>query len=128
MSGRTDGLKEIKFVINGEPASKGRPRFSRHGGVYTPKDTRQAQQAMAWEIKKAMGSRMPLRGDVAVMANLFVSDWERDADNMLKLVLDAANRIAYDDDRQVALIVCRKLRSTAPRIEVCIFGLDEEGE
>ena len=32
-------MREIKFTIEGEPKGKGRPRFTRGGHAYTPKET-----------------------------------------------------------------------------------------
>lgn len=46
-----------------------------------------------------------------------------DIDNILKVVLDGLNGIAYEDDKQVVLVQCRKTYSTdlAPGIGVHVM-------
>src|SRR5687767_1434534 len=38
-------------TITGNPVPKGRPRFSKSGHVYTPKETEVAERAIAWTFK-----------------------------------------------------------------------------
>jgi Holliday junction resolvase RusA-like endonuclease len=43
-----------------------------------------------------------------------------DADNILKLVADALNGVAYDDDKRVVVASVCKLWSSQPRLEITI--------
>lgn len=43
-----------------------------------------------------------------------------DVDNIIKIVLDGLNGIAYDDDKQVVYASCKKMYGTAGEIWVCV--------
>ena len=49
-----------------------------------------------------------------------------DADNILKVVADSLNQIAYRDDAQIVDTQVRKFYSDRPRIEVLIRVVDEQ--
>jgi Holliday junction resolvase RusA-like endonuclease len=88
------------LVVDGEPASKARPRFARNGHAYTPKATETAQEVLAWRLRAAIPRPYP--SNVAVGCVFFRPNRQRiDADNMLKLVLDAATGVVWEDDSQV---------------------------
>lgn len=95
--------------IDGEPKPKGRPRFTRSGHAYTPKETKEAEQVIidAWEKVNSP----KLDGELLVKCEFHVGTKRRkDLDNMLKLVLDALNKRAFDDDSQIVRIeACKKL-------------------
>ena len=96
----------------GEPKSKGRPRFTRQGHAYTPKETREAEVAvlLAWELS---GGQV-LNGPLVIKCEFYVGTKRRkDTDNMLKLILDALNRKAFADDDQIVRIDAVK-RYTTP--------------
>lgn len=113
----------IEFVIPGRPKGKGRPRFTKRGTTFTPKDTKLAEADIvaAWE---AVGSPTLHDGPVAVGVALEVPrpkshhlsggllsatgilmPWPHrqkpDVDNALKLIMDAMNGRAYKDDVRV---------------------------
>jgi len=48
-----------------------------------------------------------------------------DCDNMCKFYLDVLNTIAYHDDSQVAVLMCKKVYSEIPRVEIQITSLQE---
>jgi Holliday junction resolvase RusA-like endonuclease len=50
-----------------------------------------------------------------------------DCDNIAKFYLDVLNGIAYDDDRQVSCLWCRKIYSDNPRVEIQILSVDDLG-
>lgn len=104
------------LFIPGEPMSKSRPRFSTKWGrvtTYTPEATKRAEQGMGAEFIKQVGPGGPLKDErhmFAVHAEFYCATGvRRDVDNMLKLVLDGLNRIAWDDDHQVTIISGRKV-------------------
>lgn len=104
-------------VIPEKPKVKGRPRMTRSGRTYTPKDTLEAEANLRgyWpdepvegpvevaityhpngqtvEITPSVGARTKgLRGDL---------------DNYVKLTLDALNKVAFVDDKQVVKLTAR---------------------
>ncbi len=90
------------ITIPGQPVPKGRPRFGK-GRTYTPAKTVEAEQAIAWEVKKVI--KRPLEGDVAMDITFYVKGNRRgDIDNLQKLVLDACNKVAFLDDKQVVTL------------------------
>lgn len=86
-------------VLDGDPMSKARARFSRRGGAYTPASVREAEGRWVRQL-----SSIPrFTGNVALAAMFIRSNRQRiDVDNMLKLVADACTAAAvWDDDSQV---------------------------
>lgn len=95
-----------RFTVPGEPSSKSRPRFARVGGktrAYTPAKTVNAEKEMAWHFKAAARGWQPDADSAYGVAAVFFADTRqrRDVDNMLKLICDALNGVAWKDDEQV---------------------------
>lgn len=104
------GTLIASFEVPGEPASKSRPRFTSKGHVYTPAAVKQAEQMIATAFRAA-GGRLMNDPNVAfrVEAEFHQGTHQRrDVDNMLKLVLDGLNKIAWPDDAQVLDVRGRK--------------------
>lgn len=102
----------IDFVLDGEPKSKGRPRFSKHGHAYTPKATREAELAVELAWRESGGQVM--NGPLLVQLHFYVGSKRRkDLDNMIKLVCDALNKRAFADDDQIVRLIASK-RYTTP--------------
>lgn len=98
----------IEFTLQGEPKSKSRPRFSKHGHAYTPKATREAEIAvqLAWELSGGQ----KLVGPVVLECVFYLGSKRRvDCDNLGKLVLDALNKHAFDDDSQIVDLRLQKI-------------------
>lgn len=95
----------------GEPIPKGRPRHTKGGHTYTPTRTVKAERDLAVAFQEVI-HRRPLVGPLAIVTLFFVSTHRRtDADNLGKLVLDAATKAGvWEDDSQVvahaALLEC----------------------
>ena len=78
------------FVVEGAPVSKARARWSK-GRTYTPQRTADAQEFVAWHFKKAIPE--PLTGSIAIVAIFYRPNYQRiDADNLMKLIMDAATK------------------------------------
>lgn len=111
----------VSFIIPGRLSGKGRPRFVRATGhAFTPPKTR-ATEAMIREFAaKAMGGSAPMEGAVKLSISIRVNhtrSWSKakrraavyvtgkpDADNIVKMIGDAANGILWRDDSQIAVI------------------------
>lgn len=92
----------VNVEIPGEPIPKGRPQVRRNGHAYTPARTRNAEIAFAWRLRLA--SKTPPVSGVEVAVNVVFRTATRrrvDVDNLVKLILDAANGVLWDDDSQV---------------------------
>ncbi len=114
-------MSTYRFTVDIEPIGKARPRMTKSGHVYTPKETRDAELAImqAYELFRGrlIEKGVPVSLDVvayfpipqswsnikkmAVMDGDILPTKKPDADNILKLVADALNGAAYEDDAQV---------------------------
>jgi len=91
------------FVSSGDPVAKSRVRWSRKSRTaYTPQQSVTAQEVLAWQFKALMGQEL-LAGPVAIVAVFYRPNYQRiDADNLMKLVMDAATQAqVWKDDSQV---------------------------
>lgn len=136
---------KVRFEVLGEPKGKGRPRFARATGhAITPKDTVAYENLVRMEYVNQCGeARFPDGSmlDMRIMAyysipksaskkkrNLMLEGAIRptkkpDMDNVVKIVADSLNNIAYHDDTQIVDCQCRKFYSEQPRIEVRIMEI-----
>lgn len=138
---------KIKFVILGEPKSKGRPRFSRAGSfvrTYTPETTVSYENLVKIEFARQHGDikfeeKTPLDLRIAAyfsipkstskkkreqMLNCQIRPTKKpDMDNILKIIADSLNKIAYHDDSQIVDSMVRKFYSDNPRVEVTIQSI-----
>lgn len=118
----------VVITIPGEVRGKQRPRATRQGRVFTPAETRNAEAFVRLCAAQAMGDlgpfeeplMMTVKIDVAV-PNSFSKYMQRNAldglvlpakkpdlDNVVKLICDALNGIAYADDKQIVTLIVSK--------------------
>ena len=106
----------VTFTIEGEPASKGRPRFRHQNGrtiTYTPAKTTAAERAVA-EAFNAAAPGYSYAPDAAYQVDAVFylgTRRQKDVDNMLKLVLDGLNGVAWADDHQVTKTSTEKIHA-----------------
>jgi len=98
----TNELRVVEFTVMGEPRSKQRPRVTTRG-TFTPKETVAAEKRVRDEWRL-----------LGVQLQFFNGNKRRrDLDNMAKLILDALNREAFDDDYQVVGVKMSKYFTAA---------------
>lgn len=110
--------KVVRFTVYGEPRSKQRPRVTKRG-TYTPKETIVAEQA----VKDKWRERNADQFEHQVVVNIDFYNGNRrrrDLDNMAKLVLDALNGEAFDDDYQVIELNVRKFYTEKHRARTVV--------
>lgn len=127
----------IFFSIPGKPQGKGRPRFTRTGHAYTPDSTAEYEKRVKLAYKQAGGGKLNgfiSAGILAVFAvpksyskarsaavlNATFAAKKPDCDNIAKIILDALNGIAYDDDAQVVELHVGKRYGEADRVTVLL--------
>lgn len=92
---------EYTLCLPGDPVPKGRPRVY-NGHAMTPKRTVRAEERLFAEFRLKYPQAKPFQCPVRLEAEFWMSHRGRpDLDNLLKLVLDSLNGIAYVDDAQV---------------------------
>ncbi len=131
----------IQFTVPGEPKGKGRPRMTKQGHAFTPKDTVNYENWVKTCFLSSQQPRFtdpdqPLCADItaymaipasatkkkreAMLSGLIRPTKKPDRDNIEKIVLDSLNGIAYPDDKQVTDGEFKKRYSDNPRVEITI--------
>lgn len=118
-------MRSYTLTIPGNPVPKGRPRLGR-GWVHTPAKTREAEDWIRAHARRA-GVRKPLHGPLSLDVAFYRQDGRRaDADNLLKLLLDAGQGVIWGDDAQIVALSVRKLVDReSPRTE--LFAVEVSG-
>lgn len=137
----------IEFTVEHEPVGQPRHRVGTIGGksrLYLP--SRHPIHAFKRVIKQAYGKRKHLLGPLKIVVNAWFPRpkskiWKRlpmtayfheskpDCDNVLKAVLDALNKVAWNDDAQISVATVRKYvcsGSEVSRVEILIKELSEQ--
>jgi len=138
---------KVSFCVHGEPKGKGRPRFSNRNGriiTRTPDETVIYENLIKVEYQRQCGNRRFEDNDMLdlrinayyaipesaskkkkkAMESLEIRPTKKpDADNVLKVVADSLNQLAYKDDAQIVDTQIRKFFSATPRIEVTIQNI-----
>lgn len=134
----------ISFEIEGDPVGKGRPKFSSRGGfarAYTPKKTIDYEK----KVKKCYLDQIGTKFDCALRVEItafypipkstskknrvkMLRDEIRctkkpDIDNIAKIILDALNGVAYEDDKQVISLEVNKMYGEVPKVAVSLLDL-----
>lgn len=132
-------MRRVTFTVDGEPRGKGRPRFMRTGHTYTDDKTRAYECAVRHAALEAVGCD-PIEGPVEVEIRAFMAPPKSaskrtlgemimgflkptkkpDIDNIVKIVMDGMNGIAYEDDAQVTTLTIRKRWRLDPSVEVIV--------
>lgn len=132
--------KRMRITIDGKPQPKERPRVYKGHGI-TPTRTKnyEARVAREWAAKYPE----QLSGPCTVECFFYLpipTSWSKakkeqarrslifpevrpDLDNLLKIILDGLNGVAYLDDKQVVKVSALKAYSDEPRTEVMIEEL-----
>ena len=127
-----------KLTIPGEPVAKGRPRVCKWG-TYTPAKTvnyetlvkelfimehfgKQLEGQIAMTVTAYFG--IPKSASKRVRADMLSGiarpTKKPDVDNLIKIIADALNGLAYKDDSQIVLAIIEKWYSDIPRVEITI--------
>lgn len=141
-------MKQVKFTIEGDPQGKARPRFRKRRNkttCYTPKKTVNYEELVKLEYMRQCKSHyfgddtalsvslviwypiaMRTRKDIKIdmLSGILKPTKKPDIDNVVKIICDSLNGVAYKDDAQIVEIHAYKLYSENPRVEVEISLYD----
>lgn len=133
----------VEFTVPGQPVGKGRPRFSRHGAIYTPDKTAKYERLVRDYGRLAMRNRPMFSGPIRLEVRAAFEpppSWSRkkadahlwgphtqlpDADNVAKAVMDALNGVCYPDDRMIFELKSRKIWGEKSMVTVTVTSLDD---
>ena len=133
----------IEFTVYGQPMGKQRPRTVRNGSftrTYTPEKTVSYENLVKLEYdrqcKERFGDNEPLSLEIVayfsipksvgkkkkeqMIQNTIRPTKKPDADNIMKIIADSLNGIAYRDDTQIVNATIEKVYAEIPRVEVKI--------
>lgn len=134
---------EIKFTVPGNPRGKQRPRICRIRGktiTYTPKQTSEYEKlvrASYMAVSKAKFERnLPLEISIlalypvpksvnkklksSMLKGGILPTKKPDSDNIIKIILDALNCVAYRDDAQICKVYFEKMYAEKPETKIII--------
>lgn len=115
----------LELMVVGAPVPKGRPKFSTRNGfitAYTPAKTRNAEKDIEDAFKAEFPNHKPLDGPIRVRLHFWMPipsslsqkkkqaikgtfhSKKPDLDNLVKLVTDALNGVAWKDDNQIVKV------------------------
>jgi Holliday junction resolvase RusA-like endonuclease len=121
-------MPTLRIHVLGEPIAKQRPRVTR-ARAYTPEKTHLQERLIADEWATRHRTRVPpnkpfemaivalygrprthlqSNGDIKPSKRNHIPGPRTDIDNVAKLVLDALNGVAYDDDRYCTTLIASK--------------------
>lgn len=130
-----------EFEVPGKIIGKGRPRLNSYtGSVYTPTRTKDYESLVAQYFLLKYPKYKPFEGRLQVEINAFFEvpkstkkadralmlenkinpTKKPDIDNIIKIILDAMNGIAFKDDIQITKLNVEKSYSTSERVEIKI--------
>ena len=139
----------MKFTIPGEPTGKGRPRVVKFGNrsmAFTPQKTVSYENLVKLEYQaqsegECFGDRQ-VRMNIKAYYGLPKSDSRNkrtaklagqirptkkpDIDNVYKIIADALNGIAYNDDSQIVSARIEKLYAETPHVDITIEEVQHE--
>ena len=138
-------MKYLRFVVEGDPVGKQRPRFSGAGSgvrTYTPQKTKDYERLVQDNYyiqcgSKFMGYFEPQEAVYMLIDAVFripkgftKADREKavrgeilpvvkpDGDNVAKVCMDALEGYAYHNDSQVVEHYCRKMYGEQPKVVI----------
>lgn len=136
----------VRFMVLGDPRGKERPKFARRGAytkAYTPAKTREYERKVRSAYQRYCND-LKLEGPIS--ANIYSEfsipkslskkkkelldgsyhTQKPDNDNIVKIVLDPINEVAFDDDKQVAVVNAEKRYGSTPRVVVELEELNKK--
>jgi len=142
-----DDLTFVRFEVPGKPTQWQRRVVSKRGFSFMPKEVTAYKSLVVDAYIQATHrtQQKPHDGPVAMVIKSYwpipksrpkwwkaLAAFETvaytktpDHDNVLKLIGDALNHVAYADDRLIYSSACQMFYSERPHLEVCLYFYDE---
>lgn len=132
------------FEIPGEAVPKGRPRMTKSGHAYTPRQTRdyEAWVRLCWRHAGQPMSLQPLQIRLEfylpipksfrkkqrelALDGILLPAKKPDIDNLVKAILDGLNGLAYRDDRQIVHLETCKVYGSTPLTRITLREVEQD--
>jgi len=121
----------MKFIIDGKPHAKQRPRVLKNGHAYTPQETVNYENWVRLCYRQQCGDAY-FEGPLIMTITAYLAEPKKktqqyptkrpDVDNLIKSIADALNGIAYKDDSAIVKAEIQKLYGKE-RVEVEIGNI-----
>jgi len=132
-------ITKLTLTVYGPPVPKGRPRFTLSGTTYSPKATVDYEELVRISyrqkyglfmipkdkpIKMSVTAYMPIpkstrKGDLPIFeSETHPHTKTPDISNIIKIVEDALQKYAFENDSQISTIIGHKFYSNTPRVEI----------
>lgn len=136
---------KIEFEVPDKPFGKQRPRFTKRGTTYTPNETALREKSIAAQYQFAYGfTKFPPDAALGIDIKAYMPIPKRtpksklpdyisgkvrptvkpDWDNIGKLVCDALNGVAYDDDRKICEARVQKFYGETPKTVITVYTVE----
>lgn len=129
----------MRVEIDGKAKGKGRPRFAKKGKfitTYTPKETKDYEKGIKNAVLRAIKDEddnlyykklkmvikvfyEPIKSISKKKRNELIGtyyDKKPDIDNIIKSIMDALNKVVYEDDKQIVKIEAEKIYGEQDKI------------
>ena len=136
------------FTVSGAPKGKARPRWTPNmRRPYNPDINKNYESDIAWcyrrKFNDTFGDRQigiyitavmpipksaPKKSIVDMMVNKIRPTVKPDWDNIGKIVCDALNGVAYDDDKQIVAGTVSKIYGTNPGVTITLYDIPQKTE
>ena len=130
----------VSLTILGNPVGKQRARVCRTGHAYTPLHTVNYEALVKQTFAAKYPDFVPMSGPARITLSIFLVPSKEthrklgkgsklyptikpDISNVLKIIGDALNGLAYVDDKQIVWVEVVKAYSEKPRVEVIVGEL-----
>lgn len=143
--------KEIVLIIDGNPFGKQRPRVVRTGKgasrAFTPEKTMQYESYVKVLYRQKYGRHTSFKEDdelhldikayyeitkstpkylkEMMITGVVKPTKKPDVDNIIKIIADSLNGVAYKDDKQIVACSCQKFYASNPRVELVLSKVNE---
>lgn len=138
-------ILQFEFEVPGKVQAKQRPRLSRYGKVYTPGQTSsyenwiklcfvnkygniepisQKRFFIKIDVYKSVPKSITNKNKIKMLNNEIRPTVKPDADNVVKSVLDALNKLIYKDDSQVTDLLVHKYYSEEEKLVLNITAFE----
>lgn len=143
--------KEIVLIIDGNPFGKQRPRVVRTGKgasrAFTSEKTMQYESYVKVLYRRKYGRHTSFKEDdelhldikayyeIAKSTPKYLKEMmltgvvkptkKPDVDNIIKIIADSLNEVAYKDDKQIVACSCQKFYASNPRVELVLSKVNE---
>lgn len=136
--------KVISLTVPGPPVGKARPRVTRTH-TYTPKKTKVYEARVAGLLSEQCPGFVPLTGSLSMklmimcpvpksaskslkrcmLAGKIRPTKKPDIDNIIKIIGDALNGVAYEDDKQIVDVIAHKYYDLDPGVTIIIKEIQD---